>query len=243
MQAVSFRIDRVSAETNAVRLIRSKRGECSSYSRKLLRALQEKQSNAWGATLSTSRDQRRKTMPSSHSVLTSGAPSGIGAVNADCFARGGSDARPVGRDRGRTRAEFRRRIRMTGQGPANLEGDIRLEERFAERARIAHELHDKLLQGFLAASMLLHQAVEETPADSPSMPALSRALRLVRQAIDEGRAAPLKRSHNRPGSAASSLGSGKAVDTEPGNPGATLSDRPGSGDERVTSFPSDKDRG
>jgi signal transduction histidine kinase len=50
-------------------------------------------------------------------------------------------------------------------------------------------LHDKLLQGFLAASLLLHQAVKETPADSPSMPALSRALRLVRQAIDEGRAA------------------------------------------------------
>ena len=78
---------------------------------------------------------------------------------------------------------------MTGQGPANLEDDIRSEERFAERARIAHELHDKLLQGFLAASMLLHRAVEETSADSPSMPALSRALRLVRQAIDEGRAA------------------------------------------------------
>ena len=66
-------------------------------------------------------------MRSSHSVLTSGAPSGIGAVNADCFARGGSDARPVGRDRGRTRAELRRRIRMNGQGPANLEEDIRLE--------------------------------------------------------------------------------------------------------------------
>jgi len=78
---------------------------------------------------------------------------------------------------------------MTGQGPANLEDDIRSEERFAERARIAHELHDKLLQGFLAASMLLHRAVEETSADSPSKPALSRALRLVRRAIDEGRAA------------------------------------------------------
>jgi len=71
----------------------------------------------------------------------------------------------------------------------NLEDDIRLEERFRERARIAHELHDTLLQGFLGASMLLGQAVEQTPADSASMPALSRALRLVHQAIDEGRAA------------------------------------------------------
>jgi len=41
------------------------------------------------------------------------------------------------------------------------------------------------------ASMLLHQAVEQTPADSPSKPALSRALRLVHLAIDEGRAAIL----------------------------------------------------
>jgi len=36
---------------------------------------------------------------------------------------------------------------------------------------------------------LLHQAVEQTPADYPSKPALSSALRLVNQAIDEGRAA------------------------------------------------------
>ena len=57
------------------------------------------------------------------------------------------------------------------------------------RARIAHELHDTLLQGFLVASMLLGRAVGQTPVDSASMPALSRALRLVRQAIDEGRAA------------------------------------------------------
>jgi signal transduction histidine kinase len=69
------------------------------------------------------------------------------------------------------------------------EDDLRLEERRRERARIVHELHDTLLQGFLGASMLLDQAVEQTPVDSPSKPALSRALCLVRRAIDEGRAA------------------------------------------------------
>jgi signal transduction histidine kinase len=69
------------------------------------------------------------------------------------------------------------------------ESDIRLEERSRERARIVHELHDTLLQGFIGASMVLHQAVEQTPADSPSKPALSRALHLVHRAIDEGRAA------------------------------------------------------
>ena len=106
-------------------------------------------------------------MSSRHSVLITGAPSGIGAVDADCFARGGSDAGPVGRDRRRTRAAFQRGIRLTGQGQAHLEDDIRLEERCRERARIVHELHDTLLQGFLGASMLLDQAVEQTPADSP----------------------------------------------------------------------------
>jgi signal transduction histidine kinase len=128
-------------------------------------------------------------MSSRHSVLSTGAPSGICAVNTDCFARGGSDAGPVGRDRGRTRAPFQRGIRLTGQGQAHFQDDIRLEERYRERARIVHELHDTLFQGFLGASMLLHQAVEQTPADYPSKPALSSALRLVRQAIDEGRAA------------------------------------------------------
>src|SRR5262249_51836015 len=63
------------------------------------------------------------------------------------------------------------------------------EERSRERARIVHELHDTLLQGFLSASMLLDLAVEQTPAHSASMPVLSRALSLVRQAIDQGRAA------------------------------------------------------
>jgi len=46
------------------------------------------------------------------------ARSEIGAVAADCIAPGGTDA-PLGQ--------------------ANLEDDIRLEERFRERARIAHE--------------------------------------------------------------------------------------------------------
>jgi signal transduction histidine kinase len=61
------------------------------------------------------------------------------------------------------------------------------EERCNERARIARELHDTLLQGFIGASLLLHAAVEQTPADSPSKLSLTRAVRLVHQAIDEGR--------------------------------------------------------
>ena len=71
----------------------------------------------------------------------------------------------------------------------NREWNLRLEEQSRERARIARELHDTLLQGFLGASMVLHDAVDQMPADSPSKPSLSRALQLMRRVIDEGRGA------------------------------------------------------
>ncbi|MBZ5593521.1 MAG: hypothetical protein LAP39_14860 [Acidobacteriia bacterium] len=64
---------------------------------------------------------------------------------------------------------------------------VRFEERLAERTRIAQELHDTLLQGFLSASMQLHVAVDRLPEDSPARPPLSRVLELMRQVIDEGR--------------------------------------------------------
>src|SRR5690349_7326479 len=115
-----------------------------------------------------------------HSVLITGAPSGTGAADADCFARGGFDAGTVGRDRRRLRA-LPRGIRLAAQQQAHLEDDVRTEERSKERARIVRELHDTLFQGFLGASMLLDQAVEQTPADSPLRPGLSRVLHLVRR--------------------------------------------------------------
>jgi ligand-binding sensor domain-containing protein/signal transduction histidine kinase len=64
---------------------------------------------------------------------------------------------------------------------------VRFEERLAERTRIAQELHDTLLQGFLSASMQVHVAVDRLPDDSPVKPGLKRALELMRQVIDEGR--------------------------------------------------------
>lgn len=65
--------------------------------------------------------------------------------------------------------------------------NLRFEERLAERTRIAQELHDTLLQGFLSASMQVHVAADRLPADSTVKPALSRALDLMRQVIEEGR--------------------------------------------------------
>jgi signal transduction histidine kinase len=65
--------------------------------------------------------------------------------------------------------------------------NLRFEERLTERTRIAQELHDTLLQGFLSASMQVHVAADSLPADSPAKPTLTRALQLMRQVIDEGR--------------------------------------------------------
>jgi signal transduction histidine kinase len=66
---------------------------------------------------------------------------------------------------------------------------LRQEERCRERARIARELHDTLLQGLLSASLQLQVAEGWLPADSPAKPLLSRVRSLMRKGLDEGRAA------------------------------------------------------
>jgi signal transduction histidine kinase/ligand-binding sensor domain-containing protein len=65
--------------------------------------------------------------------------------------------------------------------------NVRFEERLGERTRIAQELHDTLLQGFLSASMQLHAALERMPEESPSRSSLGRVQQLMAQVIDEGR--------------------------------------------------------
>jgi ligand-binding sensor domain-containing protein len=65
--------------------------------------------------------------------------------------------------------------------------NLGFQERLAERTRIAQELHDTLLQGFLSASMQVHVVSDSLPEDSSVKPTLTRALELMRQVIDEGR--------------------------------------------------------
>jgi signal transduction histidine kinase/ligand-binding sensor domain-containing protein len=65
--------------------------------------------------------------------------------------------------------------------------NLRFEERLAERTRIAQDLHDTLLQGFLSASMQLQVADDQLPADSPAKPRIDRVLGLMGQVIEEGR--------------------------------------------------------
>lgn len=64
---------------------------------------------------------------------------------------------------------------------------VRFEERLGERTRIAQELHDTLLQGFVSASMQLHVAVERLPEDSPARSSFSRVTDLMGRVIEEGR--------------------------------------------------------
>lgn len=64
---------------------------------------------------------------------------------------------------------------------------VRLEERLAERTRIAQELHDTLLQDFLSVSMQLHVANDLLAADSPVKPLVTRVLDLMGGVIEEGR--------------------------------------------------------
>jgi len=79
-------------------------------------------------------------------------------------------------------ALYRLRVRQVAAGI-----NARFDERLAERTRIAQELHDTLLQGFLSASMQVHVAKDCLPADSEAKPILTRALELMGEVIVEGR--------------------------------------------------------
>jgi signal transduction histidine kinase len=72
------------------------------------------------------------------------------------------------------------------------EFNIRLEERVAERTRVARELHDTMLQSFQGVLLLLHAGVEQLP-DRPDIDKARKRLETAidhgRQAIEEGRGA------------------------------------------------------
>ena len=63
----------------------------------------------------------------------------------------------------------------------------RLEERLAERERIARELHDTLLQGVASAYMQLDVANDRLPPESPAKPLVQHVLDLMKQVSEEGR--------------------------------------------------------
>jgi len=65
--------------------------------------------------------------------------------------------------------------------------NVGFQERLAERTRIAQELHDTLLQGFLSASLQLDVVEDQLPEDSPAKPLLKRVLQLMSTVTEEGR--------------------------------------------------------
>ena len=77
---------------------------------------------------------------------------------------------------------YRFRVRqMTGRL------NLRFEERLTERTRIAGELHDTLLQGFLSASMQLDVAADLLPPESPVRAQLNHILAVMARVSTEGR--------------------------------------------------------
>jgi signal transduction histidine kinase len=65
--------------------------------------------------------------------------------------------------------------------------NARFDARLEERMRLAQDLHDTLLQGFLSASMQLYVAVEQLPEDSPARARLNQVQQLMGRVIEEGR--------------------------------------------------------
>jgi signal transduction histidine kinase len=65
--------------------------------------------------------------------------------------------------------------------------NVRFEERLGERMRIARELHDSMLQGFVSVSMQLDVVIDNLPDDSPAKPRLSRILTSMNDVTIEGR--------------------------------------------------------
>jgi signal transduction histidine kinase len=79
---------------------------------------------------------------------------------------------------------LRLRIRQT---VAKVQAQSR--ERMLERERIAGDLHDTLLQGYLSASLQVHAAFGRLAEDSPAKQPLRRALELIGNASEESRIA------------------------------------------------------
>jgi signal transduction histidine kinase/ligand-binding sensor domain-containing protein len=71
------------------------------------------------------------------------------------------------------------------QAQANL--NTRLEERLAERERIARELHDTLLQGFQGLMLHFQRAFNQIPAHDPARETMKHAMAAADEVLVEGR--------------------------------------------------------
>jgi signal transduction histidine kinase/ligand-binding sensor domain-containing protein len=63
----------------------------------------------------------------------------------------------------------------------------RLEERAAERVRIARDLHDTLLQGLQGLMLRFHFAAQQIPEHEPARATMEQALEVADRVVEEGR--------------------------------------------------------
>lgn len=69
------------------------------------------------------------------------------------------------------------------------QANILADERLRERTRIARDVHDTLLQGFISSSMHLHVAEKQVPSDSPLKQRFATVLEGMDRVIEEARLA------------------------------------------------------
>jgi ligand-binding sensor domain-containing protein/signal transduction histidine kinase len=67
------------------------------------------------------------------------------------------------------------------------QANILADERLSERTRIARDVHDTLLQGFISSLMHLHVAEKQIPSDSPLKSRLTFVLEGMEKVIEEAR--------------------------------------------------------
>lgn len=65
--------------------------------------------------------------------------------------------------------------------------NFQFQERLSERTRIARDLHDTLLQGFVSAKMQLYAEVHDLPPETPKNKRLRDVYELLGELIEEGR--------------------------------------------------------
>lgn len=81
----------------------------------------------------------------------------------------------------------RKPCRRAGREQFHRELRVRLDERRRERERVARELHDSLLQGFLGVSLQLQASAGQVPANSPIRAALDHTTARMKQVIEGAR--------------------------------------------------------
>jgi len=78
-------------------------------------------------------------------------------------------------------------FRRVDRAHSRPEFNVRFDERQRERERVARELHDSLLQGFLGVSLQLQAAVGQVPTNLPGKAALDSTMVRMQHVIDEAR--------------------------------------------------------